>query len=159
MIQYFKDLFNGIVNLLKGMYITMLNFCRPKVTEQYPENRGKKVYAERFRGELIMPHNEKNEHKCTACGICQMNCPNGTIRIETKQITTEDGKSKKVLDKYFYDLASCTFCGLCSMNCPQKAIVWTNNFEHSVFTREAMRIQLNKEDSKVEEKKAVTSKE
>ena len=63
MIQYFKDLFNGIVNLLKGMYITMLNFCRPKVTEQYPENRGKKVYAERFRGELIMPHNEKNEHK------------------------------------------------------------------------------------------------
>ena len=45
------------------------------------------------------------------------------------------------------------------MNCPQKAIVWTNNFEHSVFTREAMRIQLNKEGSKVEEKKAVTSKE
>lgn len=106
-----------------------------------------------------MPHNEKNEHKCTACGICQMNCPNGTIRIETKQITTEDGKNKKILDKYFYDLASCTFCGLCSMNCPQKAIVWTNNFEHSVFTREAMRIQLNKEGSKVEEKKAVTSKE
>jgi Pyruvate/2-oxoacid:ferredoxin oxidoreductase delta subunit len=83
----------------------------------------------------------------------------GSFNVEEKQITTEDGKNKKILDKYIYDLASCTFCGLCSINCPQKAIVWSNNFEHSVFTREAMKIQLNKEGSKVAEKKAVTPKE
>lgn len=155
MIQYFKDLFLGIWALMKGMYITMLNFLRPKITEQYPENRGKKEYAERFRGELTMPHNEKNEHKCTACGICQMNCPNGTIHIVSKQITTEEGKPKKVLDKYMYDLGSCTFCGLCTQNCPQKAIQWTNHFEHSVFDRSILVKQLNKEGSKVEEKKVV----
>ncbi len=157
MIQYFKDLFSGIWNLLQGMRITMINFIRKPITEQYPENRGKKEYSERFRGELIMPHNENNEHKCTACGICQMNCPNGTIKVVSKQITLEEGKTKKVLDKYLYDLGTCTFCGLCTMGCPQKAITWSNNFEHSVFRRETLVKQLNKEGSKTEEKKPVTT--
>ena len=34
------------------MYVTMLNFCRPKVTQQYPENRGRREYGERFRALL-----------------------------------------------------------------------------------------------------------
>lgn len=157
MIQYFKDLFSGIWNLLQGMRITMINFIRKPITEQYPENRGKKEYAERFRGELKMPHNSNNEHKCIACGLCQMNCPNGTIKVITKQITTEDGKTKKVLDKYLYDLGTCTFCGLCTTNCKPQAIVWSNNFEHSVFRRETLVKQLNNEGSKVEEKKAVVT--
>lgn len=154
MINYIKDLVSGIWALLQGMYITMLNFCRPKVTEQYPENRGKKVMFERFRGELVMEHNENNEHKCSGCGICQMNCPNNTIKIITKQVTLEDGKTKKVLDQYLYDIGSCTFCSLCTQSCPQKAISWTTNFEHAVFTRSKLVKQLNKPGSKVAEKKA-----
>ncbi len=155
MIQYIKNLFSGIWNLLQGMKITAINFARKPITECYPENRGVKEYSQRFRGELTMPHNENNEHKCSGCGICQMNCPNGTITVKTRQITTEDGKTKKVLDQYLYDLGSCTFCGLCTLGCPQKAIVWTNNFEHSVFRRETLVNQLNKEGSKQEEKKVV----
>ena len=153
MTQYIKDLFSGIWNLLQGMRITMINFIRKPITEQYPENRGVKQYSDRFRAELAMPHNANNEHKCTACGLCQMNCPNGTINVVTKMIETEDGKKKKILDKYLYDIGSCTFCGLCTMNGPQKAIVWSNNFEHSVFRREVLVEQLNKEGSKLEEKK------
>ena len=91
------------------MRITMLNFCRPKVTEQYPENRGKKQMFERFRGDLVMPYNDKNEHKCTACGICQMNCPNKTVTIITQQITTETGKTQNALDKYLYEIGSFKF--------------------------------------------------
>lgn len=154
MINYIKDLVSGIWALLQGMYITMLNFCRPKITELYPENRGKKVMFERFRGELVMEHNENNEHKCSGCGICQMNCPNNTIKIITKQVTLEDGKTKKVLDQYLYDIGSCTFCSLCTQSCPQKAISWTTNFEHAVFTRSKLVKQLNKPGSKVAEKKA-----
>jgi NADH-quinone oxidoreductase subunit I len=154
MINYIKNLFSGIWALMEGMYITMLNFCRPKVTEQYPENRGKKQMFERFRGELILPHNENNEHKCTACGICQAACPNHTITVVSKQITTEDGKAKKVLDKYFYDIGSCTFCDLCRQSCPFNALDWSQNFEHSVFTRTTMVKKLNREGSKLAEKKA-----
>ncbi|MDR1739708.1 MAG: 4Fe-4S binding protein, partial [Bacteroidales bacterium] len=113
--KHIKNIIVGFWRLLQGMYITLLNFFRKKVTEQYPENRGKKVHFERFRGMLSMPHNAANEHKCTACGICQMNCPNGTIKIVSKQeVNEETGKATKALDAYYYDLGICIYCGLCT---------------------------------------------
>ncbi|MBQ0030174.1 MAG: 4Fe-4S binding protein [Paludibacteraceae bacterium] len=154
MITYFKNVFSGLVNLCKGMYITMLQFCRPKVTEPYPENRKTRKQFERFRGELTMPHNDKNEHKCTGCGICAMNCPNQTITVTKNKVTTEDGKAKIELDQYLYDLGSCIFCGICTQVCPQNAIAWSTNFEHAVFTKSKLVKQLNKPGSKKEEKPA-----
>jgi len=148
LINYISNIFIGIFRLLQGMYITMLNFIRPKVTEQYPENRGKKQPFEAMRGQLIMPHNEDNQHKCTACMLCMTNCPNGTIQITIKkEIDEESGKEKKVLDKYMYDLGCCTFCSLCTWTCSQGAIEWSQNFEHAVFTRPKLLEQLNKEGS------------
>jgi len=142
--MYIKKIFIGIYRLLQGMYVSLLNMCRPKVTEKYPENRGKKILMERFRGMLTMPHNEKNEHQCTACGICVINCPNDTIRIVSKKVVDETtGKEKKILDQYLYDLGSCTFCALCTTTCPQDAITWTPVFEHTVFTRDKLVKQIN----------------
>lgn len=146
--RYIKNIFLGIWHLLQGMYITMLNFVRPKLTEQYPENRGKHVYFERFRALLTMPHDENNHHKCTACGICMNGCPNGTITVISKMENDPiTGKPKRVLDKYLYDLGGCTFCELCVRNCPFNAIVFTNQFEHSVFTKERLVKQLNRPGS------------
>jgi NADH-quinone oxidoreductase subunit I len=148
MVEYFKNLLTGIWRLLQGMYVVMLNFWRPKVTESYPENRGKVFPHERMRGELIMPHSEANQHQCTACGICATNCPNGTIQVISKKITDETtGKEKRVLDKYTYDLASCIYCALCTTSCPQDAIAWTTNFEHALFTKSKLLQQLNREGS------------
>ena len=146
--NYKKNIFVSIYRLFQGMYITMLNMIRPKVTDPYPENRGKRVYPPSFRALLTMPHDEDNFHKCTACGICMMNCPNGTIRVISKKETDEaTGKEKKVLDKYMYDLGSCTFCALCTITCPQDAIEWSNAFEHSVFTSSKLDKRLNREGS------------
>jgi NADH-quinone oxidoreductase subunit I len=153
MVNYIKDIFLGIWHLLQGMYIVMLNFIRPKVTEQYPENRGKVFPHERMRGQLIMPHNAENQHKCTACGICDMNCPNGTIQVISKKETDpETGKEKKVLDRYLYDIGSCIFCSICTISCPQGAIDWSTNFEHALFTKAKLLQQLNQEGSSLEKK-------
>lgn len=150
---YLKTIFLGIWNLLLGMYVTMLNFIRPKVTEQYPENRlTTLVKFERTRGQLLMPHDGENFHKCTACGICQMNCPNGTITITTKMVADETGKERKALDVYMYDIGSCTFCALCTQTCPQDAIEWSNDFEHSVFRRNTLYQKLNQEGSSLKPK-------
>lgn len=146
--EYFNSFFSGIFSLLKGMSITMREFFTPKTTEQYPENRATLKMFDRFRGELVLPHNDKNEHKCVACGICQMNCPNDTIRLETEMVTDEEGKKKKRLVKYEYDLGSCLFCQLCVKNCPYGAIEFRPTFEHAVFTREKLVLQLNHEGSK-----------
>ena len=54
-----------------------------------------------------------------------------------------DGKKKRKLDKYYYDLGSCTFCMLCVTTCPQNALEFSNDFEQAVFTRETLVKTLN----------------
>ena len=152
-LKYFSGLFTGIGSLLGGMAVTWKELWTKKVTQQYPENRDTLVISDRFRCELTMPHDENNEHACTACGICEMNCPNGTITVNTKMIETEDGKKKKVLDTYIWDLGMCTFCNLCVLTCPSNAIKFENTFENAVFTRSKLIQQLNHEGSKMREKK------
>ena len=150
-IIYFEDIFSGIRSLLKGMRVTASYFFRPGaiVTEKYPENREKLVMFERSKGELIMPHNDKNEHKCTGCGICQINCPNGTIEVVSKTITTADGKSKKILDSHIYRLGRCTFCGLCVKSCPSDALAFSQKFEHAVFNKDLLTKVLNQPGSQL----------
>lgn len=150
--QYFSDFFSGLGSLLKGMGITLREFFTKKTTEKYPENRATLKMFDRFRGELVMIHNEHNEHRCVACGICQINCPNDTIRVESEMETTEDGKKKKVLVRYMYDHGSCLYCQLCVRSCPHNAIEFAPTFEHAVFTREKLIEQLNKPGSKLMEK-------
>ena len=85
-------------------------FCQPKVTEQYPENRHTTLHIpERHRAQLVMPHDDENHHHCIACGLCQMACPNGTIKVISEMREDEEGKKKKVLVKYEYNLGSCMF--------------------------------------------------
>ena len=78
--EYFSSFFNGLGSLLKGMSITLREFFTPKTTEKYPENRATLKMYDRFRGTLELIHNGQDEHKCIACGKCEMNCPNGTDR-------------------------------------------------------------------------------
>ena len=153
--KYFSGLFTGIGSLLGGMAVTWKELWTKKVTQQYPENRDTLVISDRFRAELTMPHDENNEHACTACGICEMNCPNGTITVNSKIIELEDGKKKKILDTYKWDLGMCTFCNLCVLTCPSDAIKFENTFENAVFTRSKLMQQLNHEGSKMREKKKV----
>lgn len=141
--EYFSGVANGLKSLVTGMAVTGKEFVTPKVTEQYPENRDTLKIADRFRAQLTLKYDENGRHKCIACGICQMNCPNGTIHIDTKMVDMPDGKKKRKLDKYMYDLGSCTFCMLCVTTCPQDALEFSNDFEQAVFTRGALVKQLN----------------
>ncbi len=142
-IQYFSEVGKGIKSLLTGMAVTGKEFVTPKVTEQYPENRADLQISDRFRAELTLKYDDEGRHKCIGCGICQMNCPNGTIRLTTKMVELPDGKKKRKLDKYMYDLGSCTFCMLCVTTCPQNALEFSNDFEQAVFTRDKLVKQLN----------------
>ena len=78
---YLGGLVHGISTLATGMKTSIKVYFRKKVTEQYPENRKELKMFDRFRGTLNMPHNENNEHRCVACGLCQMACPNDTIKV------------------------------------------------------------------------------
>ena len=152
-IEYIGSIFKGIWTLLIGMKVTGKYFFTPwkNVTQQYPENRDQLVMFERFRGEVIMTHNENNEHLCTGCGICEINCPNGSIEIISKSILTPDGKKKRIIDQHIYHLGMCTFCNLCIKACPTGAIVMGQKFEHAVWDRSLLTKVLNQPGSKIEE--------
>lgn len=141
--EYFTSLGQGIKSLVQGMEVTGKEFVTPKITERYPENRETHKIPERFRAELHFNYDDEGRHKCIACGICERACPNGTITVQTKMVETPDGKKKKKLDKYIYDLGSCTFCQLCVTNCPTGAIGFDNDFEQAVYTRSKLVKQLN----------------
>ena len=63
-VRYIKEVFNGLKSLAKGMRRTVYYFTHHKeiITQQYPDNRETLNLPERFKGEVVMPHDENNEH-------------------------------------------------------------------------------------------------
>ena len=59
----FLSLAKDVGGLFKGMMVTLRYFVNPKrvVTRQYPENRETLTFPERFRGQVVMPHDEQGE--------------------------------------------------------------------------------------------------
>ena len=152
-IEYIKDVFNGVKSLLVGLRRTGYYFTHHKeiITQQYPDNRDTLILPERFKGEVVLIHDENNEHACTGCTACELACPNATIKIVTKFDITPEGKKKKALDKFVYHLELCTMCNLCIIACPTDAIKMAQTFEHSVYDRAEFTKILNKPDSKIRE--------
>ncbi len=141
-----KGILTGILSLLQGMALTFSYLINPKkiVTQQYPENRDTLQMAQRFRGQVIMPHDEEGEHKCTGCTLCEKACPNGTISVLNKTNT----KGKKVLGKYIYRLDQCTLCNLCIEACPFDAIHMGREFEFSTQNKDDLTLILNKKEGR-----------
>jgi NADH-quinone oxidoreductase subunit I len=148
-INYIKEILAGLRTLWAGMRVTGKYFVSPGqiVTQKYPENRDTLVMFDRFKGEVIMPHDENNQHKCTGCGICQINCPNGSIEVISRKELTPEGKEVRVIDKHIYHMDMCTFCGLCVKTCPSDALAFGQDFENAVFNKEKLTKILNKPGS------------
>jgi NADH-quinone oxidoreductase subunit I len=152
--RYIKDVFNAVRSSLKGMKLTgyyALHHRREKITQQYPDNKEQLGLPERFRGEVVLIHDENNEHACTGCTACELACPNATIKIITKFDLTPEGKKKKALDTFVYHLELCTMCNLCVVACPTDAIKMAQTFEHSVTDRNKLTKILNLPGSKIRE--------
>jgi len=149
--SYFGDIYKGIGSLLTGFKVThkyFINAPKEIVTIEYPEERPH--IFDRFKGEVVMLHDDNNEHACTGCKACEIACPNGSIEIVTDKVTDEEtGKKKVVIDKHIYHLSMCVFCSQCIEACPTGAISWGQEFEHAVGDRSLLTKVLNKPNSKI----------
>jgi len=152
--SYIGDILGGIKTLFTGMKVTggyfFPNIISRKyvITRQYPDEPA--IVFERFKGEVVMWHNENNEHRCTGCQACEIACPNGSIEIIWDRVLNpETGKKVKVIDKHIYHLGMCTMCNLCIQACPTNAIMWSTNFHNSTYDRSKLTKVLNKPGSKL----------
>tara|TARA_B100000029_G_scaffold465884_1_gene500862 strand:+ start:664 stop:1611 length:948 start_codon:yes stop_codon:yes gene_type:complete len=130
--SYFKKLWNSATSTFEGMAVTMANLVRAPITVQYPDRlpEGKQLWEilpERTRGFL-----EVDTDICTACTLCETNCPIDCIQIliEKRDDPTAD---KKIRGMYAFDIdmGKCMYCGLCVEPCPTGAIRMTTQFEGS----------------------------
>lgn len=146
---YFREIYQGVASMIKGMKVTGRYFIKSGeiVTQQYPENRAQLKMFDKFKGELILIHDENNQHSCNACNNCARKCPNGSIEVLSVRVQGDDGRTKRVLEKYTYHLDMCTFCGLCVQACEQQALTFSQEFEHAVFDKARLTKVLNKPGS------------
>src|SRR5687767_10378578 len=105
-----------LVELLRGLRVTVRNFFRPKVTLNYPEE--KTPQSPRFRGLHALRRYPNGQERCIACKLCEAVCPALAIHIESEQ--REDGTRRTT--RYDIDLVKCIFCGFCEEACPVDAI-------------------------------------
>ena len=122
----------SLYEIFNGMILTLKYFFKPKVTINYPYEKG--YLSPRFRGEHALRRYPNGEERCIACKLCEAVCPAQAITIESAQ--RQDGSRKTT--RYDIDMMKCIYCGLCEESCPVDAIVQGPNFEFSTETREEL---------------------
>jgi NADH-quinone oxidoreductase subunit I len=118
--------------LLSGLWLTLRYFVRPKVTLNYPYEKG--PLSPRFRGELALRRYPSGEERCIACKLCEAACPALAITIEADE--RADGSRRAT--RYDIDMSKCIYVGYCQEACPVDAIVMGPNFEFATETREEL---------------------
>ena len=119
--------------LIGGLALTLKYFFKPKVTLNYPYEKG--ALSPRFRGEHALRRYPNGEERCIACKLCEAICPALAITIEAEP-RAEDGSRRTT--RYDIDMTKCIYCGLCEEACPVDAIVEGPNFEFAAETREEL---------------------
>jgi len=121
-----------LTELVSGMALTLRYFFKPKVTINYPFEKG--PLSARFRGEHALRRYPNGEERCIACKLCEAVCPAQAITIEAEP--RADGSRRTT--RYDIDMTKCIYCGFCEEACPVDAIVEGPNFEFATETREEL---------------------
>ncbi|GHA90915.1 NADH-quinone oxidoreductase subunit I [Algimonas arctica] len=129
-----KQLIRGalLLEFVSAFILAMRFFFRPKVTLNYPFEKG--PLSPRFRGEHALRRYASGEERCIACKLCEAICPAQAIVIEAEP--RPDGSRRTT--RYDIDMVKCIYCGLCQEACPVDAIVEGPNYEFATETREEL---------------------
>ena len=132
-IRFLKTVF--LIDLVKGMWLTLKYTPQPAFTFQYPAER--RPTAPRFRGVLrLQVEPGTGAQTCIVCDQCAKVCPDDLIALGGHR---EPGLKIKVLDYFDFNLSRCSFCGLCAEVCPTKpikALIMSEDYELGSYSRD-----------------------
>jgi NADH-quinone oxidoreductase subunit I len=122
--------------ILRGMGVTIANFFRSYYDKErlttvcYPEERA--TIPERSRTIPFLVYDGEDPEtglRCTACGICEKECPPQVIYIVVSR--DKNGRSLKRPKVFDIDVSACMGCQICDEVCPFDAIKMDQVFELS----------------------------
>ena len=114
-----------LTEFVSAFFLAMRYFFKPKVTLNYPFEKGS--LSPRFRGELALRRYPNGEERCIACKLCEAVCPALAITIDSAP-RESDGQRRTT--RYDIDLFKCIYCGFCEESCPVDSIVETSIHEY-----------------------------
>lgn len=124
--------------VLGGMWITLKNFFKKKVTLEYPLQRP--ILTNRYRGEPTLIKDPDGREKCVACQLCEFVCPSKAILVIPSEIDENRPNSliEKAPAKFEINMIRCIYCGYCQEVCPERAIVLQKRFSTTSYDRASM---------------------
>lgn len=122
-----------LVDILKGMSLTLRTLFTRPVTRQYPEERRQPAPGFRGRHALVRDP-ETGKDKCVGCLRCATVCPSRCIRVAYKD--REDGG--RTVEGFEIEAVRCVYCAYCVEVCPVCALVMTEVYEYSSTSRAAL---------------------
>ena len=125
--------------IIKGMAVTAKNFVgsyfdkKRMTTVQYPEEREEPEENYRNFPFLVFDDDPEAGLRCTACKICEKECPPQCIYIVKD--TDENGKAMKHPKVFDIDISVCMSCQICVEVCPFESIKMDKVYELSTRDR------------------------
>ena len=108
-----------LTEFVSAFFLAMRYFFKPKVTLNYPFEKGS--LSPRFRGELALRRYPNGEERCIACKLCEAICPAQAITIEAGP-RRNDGTRRTT--RFDIDMMKCIYCGFCQEACPSTSSSW-----------------------------------
>jgi NADH-quinone oxidoreductase subunit I len=119
-----KNSFPSIpIGVFLSLRIAFKNLFRPAITIQYPHQRAH--IPNRARWAVEINYAEDKTHRCTACRVCEKECPDYLIELD---IETAQDRSR-FIKSWRYRRGGCMMCGLCVEVCPFDAIKMGHDYE------------------------------
>ena len=128
------------IGLLQGLKVTARNMIQSyyrkdrMTTVQYPEQRA--PISPNFRNFPFLCYDGDDPVaglRCTACSICEKECPPQCIYIVLER--DANGKSLKRPKVFDIDISVCMNCGICAEVCPFDSIYMDGEYELSTDER------------------------
>jgi NADH-quinone oxidoreductase subunit I len=127
---------DSFLNFFKGFGVTGKVPLQPKVTVQYPEEKGPK--PERRHGRHVLNRYEDGMEKCIGCELCAGVCPARCIYVRGADNPPDAPVSPGERYGFVYEInfLRCIHCDMCVEACPTEAITESKLFEFSFTNRE-----------------------
>ena len=139
-IRFFKTIF--LVDLAKGLWLTLKYTPQPAFTFQYPAGAAADGAALPRRAAAA----DRARHRCADLHRLRPVRQGVSRRSHRARRPPRAGQKIKVLDYFDFNLSRCSFCGLCAEVCPTKpikALIMSEDYELGTYSRESQILRVD----------------